>query len=130
MNKRFTMELVKDVRLQLLTNCPNVYFREAKEKEKAYPYIVFDVRPLVDRRMVLELDIWDIRERTVNSETVYGEAEIRNLGDDIEDFFDGMVLSLPQYIASFYTNNDMKGVLDENKDIKHLNMSFDIIYQS
>ena len=83
-----------------------------------------------DRRLVLELDIWDIRERTVNSETVYGEAEIRNLGDDIEDFFDGMVLSLPQYIASFYSNNDMKGVLDENKDIKHLNMSFDIIYQS
>ena len=129
MNKRLTMELVKDVRSQLLDKCSNVYFREAPEK-KYYPMVVFDVRPLIDRRMVLELDIWDMRERTVNNETVDGESEIRNLGDDIEVFFAGMVLSLPQYIASFYTNNDMKGVLDDNKDIKHLNMSFNVIYQS
>jgi hypothetical protein len=43
---------------------------------------------------------------------------------------DGMVLSEPEYIASFYTNNDMKSVPDENKDFRHLNMSFNIIYQS
>ncbi len=120
MNKRTTMVFSKDVRTQLLTKCDNVYFREAKEK-KTYPYVVYDLRPYMERRMVLELDLWGTREQ---------EMALQEMADDIEDLFDSAVFSEPYYIASFTSNNDMKNVIDENKDIKHINLSIDCIYQS
>lgn len=125
MNKRTTMELVKDIRTLLLTKCSNVFFAEGSET-KSYPRIVFDVRPYQTRRMVLEMDFWSMRENG-NSQ---GEKELRDLADDLENMLDEMILSKATYIASFYTNNDIKNVPDENKDFKHINMSFDIIYQS
>lgn len=129
MNKRLSMELIKDVKTQLLENCSNVYYRESAES-KTYPMIVFDIRPTQERRMVLELDLWDVRERIVDNTPVYGDFAIRELADVIEYHLDETVISKQEYIASFMSNNDAKVVLDENKDIKHLNMSFDIIYQS
>jgi len=125
MNKRTTMELVKDIRTLLLTKCSETYFREGKET-KTYPRIIFDVRPYQERRMVLELDLWSTRMNG-NSQ---GDKELCDLADSIEYMFDEHILSRANYIASFYTNNDAKSVTDENKDIKHMNMSFDIIYQS
>lgn len=125
MNKRTTMELIKDIRTLLLTECSEVYFLEGKEN-KGYPRIIFDVRPYQERRMVLELDLWDIRKNG----NAQGDVELRNLADSIEVMLDEAILSKANYIASFYTNNDAKPVIDENKDIKHMNMSFDIIYQS
>lgn len=125
MNKRTTMELVKDIRTLLLTKCQYVYFREGEER-KLYPRIIFDVRPFGDRRMVLEMDLWDIRVNGNNQ----GEKEIHDLADTLEDMLDGTVISKSTYMASFYTNDDAKSVTDENKDFKHMNMSFDIIYQS
>jgi hypothetical protein len=119
------MELVKDIRTLLLTKCSNVFFAEGSET-KSYPRIVFDVRPYQTRRMVLEMDLWSMRENG-NSQ---GEKELRDLADDLENMLDEMILSKATYIASFYTNNDVKPVPDENKDFKHINMSFDIIYQS
>lgn len=125
MNKRTTMELVKDIRTLLLTKCSNVYFTEGSEK-KTYPRIIFDVRPYQKRRMVLELDLWSMRENGNEQ----GIKELHDLADTLEDMLDELILSKTSYIASFYTNNDAKDVVDENKDFKHMNMSFDIIYQS
>lgn len=125
MNKRTTMELVKDIRTLLLTKCSNVYFTEGSEK-KTYPRIIFDVRPYQERRMVLELDLWSMRENGNEQ----GIKELHDLADTLEDMLDELILSKTSYIASFYTNNDAKDVVDENKDFKHMNMSFDIIYQS
>ena len=120
MIKRTSMELVEGIRTLLLTKCDNVYFREGSEN-KTYPRIIFDVRPFMERRVVLEMDLWDMRGN---------EKNLQDLADDIEELIDGTVLSNPSYIASFGSNNDMKYVPDENKDFKHINMSFDIIYQS
>lgn len=120
MIKRQTMALVKGIRTQLLTKCANVFYLEGTEG-KAYPRIVFEVRPTYETRMTLELDLWDVRGN---------EKTLADLADDVEDLLDGMVLSEPEYMASFYTNNDMKPVPDENKDFKHINLSFNIIYQS
>lgn len=125
MNKRTTMELVKDIRTLLLTKCSNVYFTEGSEL-KAYPRIIFDVRPYQERRMVLEMDLWSMRENGNEQ----GIKELHDLADTLEYMLDELVLSKTSYIASFYTNNDAKDVTDENKDFKHMNMSFDIIYQS
>ena len=125
MNKRTTMELVKDIRTLLLTKCSNVYFAEGSEL-KTYPRIVFDVRPYQERRMVLEMDLWSMRENGNEQ----GIKELHDLADTLEDMLDELILSKTSYIASFYTNNDAKDVADENKDFKHMNMSFDIIYQS
>ena len=122
MNKRTTMELVKDIRTMLLTDCPRSFFREGKEK-KTYPYVVFDVRAYMERRVELELDLWGLRGLDT-------EKELNDLADTIEENIDGTVISKPSYIASFGTNNDVKDVPDENKDIKHINMSFSVIYQS
>ena len=126
MNKRTTMLLVKDIRSQLLTKCPNVFYLEGSE-EKTYPRIIFEARPISETKMILELDLWNYR-RGENIEDA--EKTLFDLADSVEFLFDGMILSEPEYIASFCTNNDMKPVLDENKDFKHVNMSFDIIYQS
>ena len=120
MNKRTTMALVKGIRTQLLDKCSNVYFQEGTE-DKKYPRIIMDVRPTYETRMVLELDLWNMRGE---------EKTLADLADTVEDLLDGMVLSEPGYMASLYTNNDMKFVPDENKDFKHVNMSFNIIYQS
>lgn len=120
MNKRTTMALVKGIRTQLLSKCSHVYYLESTE-DKKYPMIIFEVRPSYETRMTLELDLWSMRG---------SEKTLFDLADTIEELVDGMVLSEPEYIASFYTNNDMKSVPDENKDFKHLNMSFNIIYQS
>lgn len=125
MNKRTTMELAKDIRTLLLTSCPRTFFREASEK-KVYPYVVFDIRAYMERRMELEIDLWNVRRPGTDT----AEKELNDLADTIEDQLDDLVLSKPLYIASFSTNNDMKNVPDENKDIKHINMSFNIIYQS
>lgn len=125
MNKRTTMELVKDIRTLLLTKCSNVYFAEGSEL-KTYPRIVFDVRPYQERRMVLEMDLWSMRENGNEQ----GIKELHDLADALEYMLDELILSKTSYIASFYTNNDAKDVADENKDFKHMNMSFDIIYQS
>ena len=122
MNKRTTMELVKDIHTMLLTDCPRSFFREGKEK-KIYPYVVFDVRAYMERRVELELDLWGLRGPDT-------EKELNDLADTIEENIDGTVISKPSYIASFGTNNDVKDVPDENKDIKHINMSFSVIYQS
>lgn len=120
MNKRTTMALVEGIRTQLFSKCPNVFYMESTEK-KQYPMIVFEVRPSYETRMTLELDLWEMRG---------SEKALFDLADTVEEFMDGMVLSEPEYIASFYTNNDMKNVPDENKDFRHVNMSFNIIYQS
>lgn len=125
MNKRTTMELVKEIRTLLLTKCSNVFYIEGSE-EKTYPRIVFEVRPYQERRMVLELDLWSMR---VNG-NAQGEKELHDLADDIEYMLDGLVVSKTAFMAAFYTNNDAKSVIDENKDFKHMNLSFDIIYQS
>ena len=119
------MELVKDIRTFLLTKCSNVFFLEGSET-KAYPNIVFDVRPMTERRMVLEMDLWDMRKNGDNA----GIKELEDLADDIEEALDGLIFSRSAYIACFNANNDIKPVIDENKDFKHINMSFDIIYQS
>lgn len=109
----------KALRTQMLTKCTRVYLREASE-QKTFPYVVFDVRVISEIRIVVELDIWGQRG---------GEVALQNLADDIEVLLDGMVISDPLFIASIYTNNDLKWLLDDDKDIKHINMSFDATYQ-
>lgn len=103
----------------MLTKCQRVYLREAAET-KTFPYVVFDVRVLTDIRVAIELDIWGERG---------GEITLQELADNIEEYLDGMVLSDPLFTAALYTNNDLRWVTDEDKDIKHINMSFSATYQ-
>lgn len=119
MIKRSLSAFCKALRSQMLIKCTRVFLREAGE-QKTFPYIVFDVRVLSEIRIVVEVDIWGQRG---------GEVALQNLADDVEEMLDGMIISNPLFIASIYTNNDLKWVLDEDKDIKHINLSFDATYQ-
>lgn len=119
MNNRSITAFWKAIRAQLETLCKRVYFREAPEN-KTFPYIVFDVRNATDIRIILELDLWGVRDE---------EVTLQTLADDLEELIDGMVLSESLFMASLYSNNDLKWVADENKDIKHINMSFTATYQ-
>jgi hypothetical protein len=103
----------------MLAKCARVYLREAVEK-KTFPFVVFDVRVISDIRIVIELDLWGTRG---------GEAALSNLADDLEELLDGIVLSDPLFTAAIYTNSDLKWVIDEDKDIKHINLSFTATYQ-
>lgn len=120
MFNRDSMALNKGIKAQLLPLCFRVYLREAQEK-KEFPYIVFDARPIGEYRAVVELDLWGVRG---------SEFALQKLADDIEEHLHGSVLSAPQYLANPLSNNDQKWVPDENKDILHINMSFDCIYHN
>ena len=116
---RSLMAFCKRLKTVMLTKCQRVYLREATEK-KTFPYIVFDVRVLSEIRVAIELDIWGTRA---------GEVALQDLADNIEELLDGYVLSDPLFAAALYTNSDLKWVEDEDKDIKHINMSFSATYQ-
>lgn len=120
MFNRESMALNKGIKNLLLPLCPRVYFREAKEN-KEFPYIVFETRPIGQYRAVVELDLWGVRG---------AEYDLQKLADDIEELMDNRIMSAPQYIANPITNNDQKWVNDDNKDILHINMSFDCIYHN
>lgn len=119
MRNRSLMAFCKNLKTQMQTYCARVYLREAEEK-KTFPYVVFDVRAASELRVFIELDIWGLRGT---------ENALQKLADDLEESLDGMVLSETLYVASIYTNNDLKWVTDDNKDIKHINMSFTATYQ-
>lgn len=116
---RSLMAFCKRLRAEMLLKCQRVYLREATET-KTFPYIVFDVRVVSEIRVAIELDIWGERG---------GEIALQALADDVEELLDGQVFSDPLFTAALYTNNDLKWVPDEDKDIKHINMSFSATYQ-
>lgn len=116
---RNLMAFSKRIKAEMIKDCPRVYFREAAEK-KIFPYVVYDIRVLSEIRVIFELDIWGIRD---------GELNLQKLADDLEEHLDGSIISDPLFMASIYTNNDLKWVTDEDKDIRHINMSFTCTYQ-
>lgn len=117
---RHLMDFCKRIRTEMLKQCDRVYLREAEEK-KTFPYVVFDVRALTDVRVTLELDLWGTRP---------GEETLADLADNLEEALDGLAISEPEFIAALYTNNDLKWVNDDDKDIKHVNLSFTVTYQA
>lgn len=119
MRNRALNAFCKAIRTEMVKDCPRVFLREANEK-KTFPYIVFDVRTATEIRVIMELDIWGTRG---------SEVALSDLADKLEEHLDGLVLSDPSFCASLYTNNDLKWVVDEDKDIKHINMSFTATYQ-
>ena len=117
---RHLMDFCQRIRTEMLKQCDRVYLREAEEK-KTFPYVVFDVRTLTDVRVTLELDLWGTRP---------GEKTLADLADNLEEALDGLAISEPEFIAALYTNNDLKWVNDDDKDIKHVNLSFTATYQA
>lgn len=120
MNKRTMPELIKDVKALITNSCPTTYYMQAAE-QKVFPYVVFDVRPAGDSRVVVELDLWGQRG---------SEMELLGLASDIEVALDEYIIDADSYTATLWSNSDMKWVDDENKDIRHINFSFYSIYQS
>ena len=120
MNKRTTSDCIADVRTELLKHVDYSYYREAPE-EKTFPYVVFDVRPMGDDMMVVELDMWAKRPNQIS---------LLDTANEIEAALDGFIIDSPAYTLALFSNNDGKWLIDEDKDFLHFNLSFNGVYQS
>ena len=120
MIRRTTSEVIKDMRTKLLGLNQRVYYHEAPES-KTYPYIVFDVRPMGENMMTVELDLWSMRP---------DQIAILDLATRIEESFDNFIFNGPLYTMALVTNNDTQWLVDEDKDILHMNLSFTGVYQA
>lgn len=97
-----------------------VYWNNAPEKNKTFPYIVFDIRSLEGDKIVT-LDFWGEKN---------GEIILSDLADQVEGELDELVISNLYHASILHSNNNKQWIADEDERIIHLNMSFEATYQS
>ena len=119
-----TNDLKELVQTKLKTLTPNVYHEIANEK-KLYPHIVFtfrriDLQDLSRQDYILEVDVWDKLSGTNQS-----TQTIDNLADSVEKLLQAENLPQDYILPTFYLI-DRQNVLDEDKQIRHRKIQFQV----
>lgn len=115
-----TNDLKKLVQTKLKTLTTNVY-HELADKDAVYPHIVFtfrriDLQDLSRQDYILEVDVWDKEKDT---------TRVDNLADSVENLFQAKNLPQEHILPTFYLI-DRRNILDEDKNIKHRQIQFQI----
>lgn len=115
-----TNELKKLIQTKLKTLTSNVYFEIASDSA-LYPHVVFnfktiDLGDLSRQDYTLDIDVWDKSKSTTAIDT---------LCDNIESLLQAQNLPQTTILPTFYLI-DRKSVLDQDKDIKHRVIRFQI----
>ena len=115
-----TNDLKYLVQAKLKTLTANVYFEIANEKV-LYPHIVFNFRridlgDLWRQDYILEVDIWDKRDSSL---------QVDDLADQVENLLQAENLPQDNVLPTFYLI-DRQNIPDENKEIKHQRVQFQI----
>lgn len=115
-----TNDLKKLVQTKLKTLTTNVY-HELADKDAVYPHIVFtfrriDLQDLSRQDYILEVDVWDKEKDT---------TRIDNLADSVENLLQAKNLPQEHILPTFYLI-DRRNILDEDKNIKHRQIQFQI----
>ena len=115
-----TNDLKKLVQTKLKTLTTNVY-HELADKDAVYPHIVFtfrriDLQDLSRQDYILEVDVWDREKDT---------TRVDNLADSVENLLQAQNLPQEHILPTFYLI-DRRNILDEDKNIKHRQIQFQI----
>ena len=115
-----TNDLKYLVQTRLKTLTANVYFEIANEKA-LYPHIVFNFRridlgDLWRQDYILEVDIWDKQDSSLR---------VDDLADSVENLLQAENLPQSNVLPTFYLI-DRQDIPDENKEIKHRRVQFQI----
>lgn len=115
-----TNDLKYLVQSKLKTLTANVYYEIANEK-KLYPHIVFNFRridlgDLWRQDYILEVDIWDKQDSS---------QRVDNLADQVENLLQAENLPQTNVLPTFYLI-DRQNIPDEDKEIKHRRVQFQI----
>ena len=108
------------VQSKLKTLTANVYYEIANEKA-LYPHIVFNFRridlgDLWRQDYILEVDIWDKQDSSLR---------VDDLADSVENLLQAENLPQSNVLPTFYLI-DRQDIPDENKEIKHRRVQFQI----
>ena len=115
-----TNDLKYLVQSKLKTLTANVYYEIANEKA-LYPHIVFNFRridlgDLWRQDYILEVDIWDKQDSSLR---------VDDLADSVENLLQAENLPQSNVLPTFYLI-DRQDIPDENKEIKHRRVQFQI----
>ena len=115
-----TNDLKYLVQSKLKTLTANVYYEIANEK-KMFPHIVFNFRridlgDLWRQDYILEVDIWDKQDSSLR---------VNDLADSVENLLQAENLPQDNVLPTFYLI-DRQNIPDENKEIKHQRVQFQI----
>ena len=115
-----TNDLKLLVQSKLKTVAANVYHEIANEKA-LYPHIVFnfrrlDLNDLSRQDYILEVDIWDKGDSS---------QRVDDLADTVENLLQAENLPQTNVLPTFYLI-DRNNLPDENKEIKHQRIQFQI----
>ena len=115
-----TNDLKLLVQSKLKTVAANVYHEIANEKA-LYPHIVFnfrrlDLNDLSRQDYILEVDIWDRGDSS---------QRVDDLADSVENLLQAENLPQTNVLPTFYLI-DRNNLPDENKEIKHRRIQFQI----
>jgi hypothetical protein len=115
-----TNDIKKLVQTKLKTLTTNVY-HELADKDAVYPHIVFtfrriDLQDLSRQDYILEVDVWDKEKDT---------TRVDNLADSVENLLQAQNLPQEHILPTFYLI-DRRNILDEDKNIKHRQIQFQI----
>ena len=119
-----TNDLKLLVQTKLKTVTAKVY-HELADEDALYPHIVFnfrriDLSDLSRQDYILEVDVWDRLTKT-NQNT----QRIDNLADSVEKLFQAENLPQDYILPTFYLI-DEQNVLDEDKQIRHRKIQFQV----
>lgn len=122
MQKEHSAQFAADIcaAIKAAADSDRVYWNNAPEKGKVYPYIVFSIRSLEGDK-IITLDFWGQKD---------GEIVLSDLSDTVEAELDGLVISNEYHASLLATNNNKQWIADEDERLIHLNMSFDATYQA
>lgn len=122
MQKEHSAQFAADIcaAIKAAADSDRVYWNNAPEKDKVYPYIVFSIRSLEGDK-IITLDFWGQKD---------GEIVLSDLSDTVEAELDGLVISNEYHASLLATNNNKQWIADEDERLIHLNMSFDATYQA
>ena len=118
-----TNDLKRLVQTKLKTVTAKVY-HELADDDAIYPHIVFNFRridlgDLARQDYILEVDVWDKLTSTNNTQ------QIDNLADSVEKLLQAE--NLPQEnILPTFSLIDEQNVLDEDKQIRHRKIQFQV----
>lgn len=115
-----TNDLKALIQTQLKTLTNKVYFEQA-EDGALYPHIVFDFREvnlgdLSRQDYILEVNVWT---------KGYDTTAADELADKVEDLLQAKNLPQTRILPTFY-KIDRKSIIDQDKDIKHRMVRFQI----
>ena len=122
MEQEHSAEFSKDIKrlITAATNNTRVYWMNAPENNKTFPYVVYEIRS-VGGDKVIALDIWGKRG---------DEIIVSDLADTIEAALDNEVIYNQYHASIISTQNNKEWIADEDERIIRLSMSFDATYQA